>query len=425
MKLRRLSRAIRVAILVCLLFSQVFSSSNSKASPDTLAPISVNTFLDEKTTGDGLCSLREAVISANTDTAFGGDCQAGSGSDIILLSTGTYALSIPGIDEEGALAGDLDVYGDVIITGKGTDKTFIDGNQIDRIFHIFQNTGFPAPVVKLYQVTVQNGHAYDLDIHGGGGILIDQGEITIDHARIQNNQADYIGGGIDNAGTLYVNYTTIQNNSAARSGGGIQNVSDLWLSNTAVLTNTTNTFGGGVTNRGSANITNVTFSGNEGSSGGALYNATEILNIFNTTFSGNTSAIFNTGKANFANTIVANSTGGSNCIKIGSTANFGSDGFNIEDSNTCQFIHVTDRVDTPPILGKLADNGGVTLSMMPQIGSPAIDPENNIQCPLQDQRGFYRPGDGNNDGIATCDIGAMEVNAKAPIFVYLPVINRK
>src|SRR4051794_31698032 len=54
--------------------------------------IVVNTTADEFGTG-AACSLREAIQSANTDTAFGG-CTAGSGADIISLQAGqTYALT--------------------------------------------------------------------------------------------------------------------------------------------------------------------------------------------------------------------------------------------------------------------------------------------------------------------------------------------
>src|SRR5579863_9254284 len=57
--------------------------------------IIVNTINDESTSGDGLCSLREAINNANSmaDTT-GGDCVAGTGTDTIVFSVnGTISLA--------------------------------------------------------------------------------------------------------------------------------------------------------------------------------------------------------------------------------------------------------------------------------------------------------------------------------------------
>src|SRR5881398_2891080 len=63
--------------------------------------ITVNTLLDEATSGDGLCSLREAInnFNAQTDTT-GGDCASGIGPTEINFSvSGTITLgsTLPGI----------------------------------------------------------------------------------------------------------------------------------------------------------------------------------------------------------------------------------------------------------------------------------------------------------------------------------------
>src|SRR5262249_36151043 len=56
-----------------------------------------------------------------------------------------------------------------------------------------------------------------------------------------------------------------------------------------------------------------------------------------------------------------------------------------------------------PLLGSLQDNGGFSLSLRPEIGSPAIDAGNAANCPADDQRGIARPQG------AQCDIGAVEL----------------
>ena len=76
--------------------------------------------------------------------------------------------------------------------------------------------------------------------------------------------------------------------------------------------------------------------------------------------------------------------------------------------------HSSDLVGVNPLLGPLAANGGPTLTHMLRPGSPAIDAwyDGSVgpgsSCPALDQRGVRRPVDGNRDGRAGCDIGAVE-----------------
>jgi len=82
--------------------------------PALAATITVNTFTDELN-ADGDCSLREAVVAANTNAAVD-SCTAGSGADTINLQTGNYALMLAG-SEDAAANGDLDLIGTVTIAG--------------------------------------------------------------------------------------------------------------------------------------------------------------------------------------------------------------------------------------------------------------------------------------------------------------------
>src|SRR5262249_11183309 len=71
----------------------------------------------------------------------------------------------------------------------------------------------------------------------------------------------------------------------------------------------------------------------------------------------------------------------------------------------------TDLVNTDPLLGPLADNGGPALTMALLPGSPAIDAGISINGVTTDQRGVPRP-----QGIAP-DIGAFESRGFTPAIV--------
>jgi hypothetical protein len=87
----------------------------------------------------------------------------------------------------------------------------------------------------------------------------------------------------------------------------------------------------------------------------------------------------------------------------------------IGDTAGCTFIKMSsDKLNVDPMLGPLSDNGGWTPTHTLRPGSPAIDAWYDgkvgagASCPKFDQRGVYRPQDGNADGVKKCDIGALE-----------------
>jgi CSLREA domain-containing protein len=90
------------------------------------ATITVNT-TDDELNYDGDCSLREAILAANTDSAVDA-CTGGWFADTITLPAGTYTLTIPGTDEEYNGTGDLDIRDDLTINGDGEGITIIADN---------------------------------------------------------------------------------------------------------------------------------------------------------------------------------------------------------------------------------------------------------------------------------------------------------
>jgi hypothetical protein len=67
-------------------------------------------------------------------------------------------------------------------------------------------------------------------------------------------------------------------------------------------------------------------------------------------------------------------------------------------SDDPDYLCTSGTLAADPLLGELADNGGPTLTLMPQPGSPAIGLAND--CPATDQRGEPR--------AEPCTSGAVE-----------------
>ena len=147
----------------------------------------------------------------------------------------------------------------VTLVGAGSGLTIIDGQITDTVILI--NSG---PTVSISGVTIQNGDTTNAS--GGGGLLNENGTVTLTNAVVQNNLA-LDGAGISNKGTMILDNVTVRNNMAnevvgnvsiceACAGGGIHNSSVMTVTNSMVHGNTAN-FGGGIENTGTLVATNV------------------------------------------------------------------------------------------------------------------------------------------------------------------------
>lgn len=202
----------------------------------------VNTDLDVLGHDNGMLSLRQAVIDANSS----------HGADTIVLRAGTYTLTRAGINEDAALTGDLDITGHLTIQGAGAGATAVDAAGLDRVFDVLA-----GGTVSIQGMTIQGGIADD----GGGGIR-NAGTLTINNSALSNNFAyGYGGGGILNRGTLTVYHSTLSGNAAYYVGGGIANSGTLTVRDSTLSSNSA-TSGGGIDNRGWLTVNNSTFSGN-------------------------------------------------------------------------------------------------------------------------------------------------------------------
>lgn len=184
----------RPAAIVTLFACLTWISANLIPAAQAGNTIRVTTVRDELN-NDGDCSLREAVVAANTD-APEDDCRRGDGADRILLQARTYELRIAGANEQGSATGDLDTTGNLSIVGEGPGKTHILGSVAfgDRIFDVTSGR------LALRELRIAKGRAPD-DTLGdptqGGGVLKRFGaSLMLTRATVTGNRAGGPGGGV-------------------------------------------------------------------------------------------------------------------------------------------------------------------------------------------------------------------------------------
>ncbi|MGI9474916.1 MAG: DUF4347 domain-containing protein, partial [Rubripirellula sp.] len=395
-----------------------FSESVQQTWRGKLKTITVTTTADAFDSGDGLKSLREAVVEANV----------GSGGDTIVLASGTYVLSELGTAEDFGLSGDLDLVVDTMITGAGLSNTIIDANGIDRVFEFIGSINVslkgltiqgggnaggpgggiysPSATVQIADSVIQDNTATGAD---GGGIA-SGGGLTLTRVQIRNNVSSGNGGGVFNSGNLSLTDVTIDDNEAlgASDGGGLYNTSGSATLERVTLSRNSAAggLGGGIFNQGAdgLSLTNVTISSNTSTQGAALYtwnqvgvtNSTVVSNI-GTAGVGGIHIKSGVGSVDLKNSILAGNTGGN--------ANEGltSLGHNLEDGSSAFTAEIGDLQSVSSFmstLGALQDNGGHTETHALLAGNLAIDAGSSIGAPTEDQRSVVRD--------SNVDMGAFE-----------------
>ncbi len=358
-----MSHALRLITIAAFLVSLAFVSS--PLSPVYAGGIVVNSLADSFAPGNSQCTLREAIINANTNIdSTRGDCAPGAyGNDLIAFNVhGTIILheTLPVLTDHIT----------VIAPSNGVGIT-LNGNDRVGVFAIDSNI-----TVSLQNLTIANGFA-----GGGGAINNKNGFLTVINTTLINNTASQIGGAIfNNSGLITISSSSFVNNEAFVSGGAIYNLT------------------------GAITISNSTFSDNTASfSGGGVYNFGGNVTILNNTIHGSSSSFGGSGIhtdggiITVKNTIIANSAG-KNCsvaFSASSTTNLDTDGSCGSRFTTTSNLR----------LATLAYNGGRTQTFALKIGSDGINSGDLLTCASEsignlDQRGAAR--------VHSCDIGAYE-----------------
>lgn len=192
---------------------------------------------------DGQCTLPEAIVAANLDTASGvqaGECPAGSGADVIQLEAGQlYSLTTVDNQLDGP-NGLPSISSAITLEGNGAtlERSTLSTTPEFRLLHIG-----PAGDLTLRNITLQNGRltVADATVKNGGGVY-NQGGLTIVNSTVFNNQVrggagsagdetgggggggggGGLGGGLFNAGgTVSITNSTFSANRAIGGSGGL------------------------------------------------------------------------------------------------------------------------------------------------------------------------------------------------------------
>jgi CSLREA domain-containing protein len=373
------------------------------------ASLVVSTLADVQTNNDE-CSLREAIINANSNNQSGStDCAAGSSgaTDTIAFDVGgtvTLVSTLPAITDTVGIT--IEGGGNVTISGNNAVQIgSVSAGAILNLENLILAEGNSAVsgggianngTLNVINSTFSSNEAADQ----GGAILNNTGAtLNITDSSFDQNNADSLGGAIYTVGTLQVSGSTFSGNNSGANGGAIQQNSDAatgTVTNSTFFENTgsqTGGSGGAIRTFGAFDITNSTFFRNSASSGGAISKA-------------------GGGTTTLRNTLLAGSITAGNC-----QGTITDGGGNLDDAATCGFTAPSSQSNASAGLDAagLKDNGGPTqtIALIPG-ASDAIDKGVNSICASLtgnvDQRGVQRPADGNNDSVATCDIGAFELN---------------
>ncbi len=422
---RWLTLYLRLALVAGLALGTLPGGTPAQAAPVAYAPaapaasITVNTLVDEYGAGTD-CSLREAIQAANTNSAFGG-CPAGTAADTLTLSACcTYVLDRTGAGEDLNSTGDLDILAPITLQGEFGEVRTISQTVSDRVFHI---SATASADVRLNDLIIAGGV---LTSGVGGGLYHSSGRLVLNESILMGNQATAgEGGGLYNASVLTMTFSAIISNTSSTGAGGLSNTGVLSITNSAIVSNTAPAAGGLRHATSTAHLVNVTVSGNRATAGsaGGLHNASGTLNLYNVTVYSNSASVsgggvFNTGSFNFRASIIAGNSAPT--VSPDCAGTLTSADYNLVQSTGGALAGTLTHVisGTSPLLSPLALNSNfdnASLNHLPNAGSPVIDAgppggcTNAVAAALDhDQRGLFRPADGNGDGSSVCDLGSVE-----------------
>jgi hypothetical protein len=339
----KLQPVVLATLLACGSLAAALVAPSAKAATITVDASSID---DDAAGAVSGCSLREAVLSVNAG-GNRGNCTANvteayGTNDTILLPTGTYTLTIGGLDEQEATTpvtdpptvtnapdasvGDLDLIKSVKILGAGSGSTRIEwaasmpsSANTDRIFHIYNTETVANNVdVVIQGVTLAGGKTFQVDLgiappavpstgmldrkyylrRAGGALALGGAASVVLVDPNLTGAANASDGGLGGSTggesgattyTLQLSDVIVDGNSAEGDGGGLYIAAQTTATNVVLSNNASTTNGGGMYNEGNTVISNSTIKGNQSEGGGGMFaTGSNTVSMRGTTFSGNT-----------------------------------------------------------------------------------------------------------------------------------------
>ena len=400
--------------------------------------------------GGGLVVLNGSGTSRLTvqDSEFSGNFARESGGAISLYPTHLGSASVP--TNRARIDVSNSAFNDNRAIRSGGGISFSMASAVDSASELnisqssFRGNTASAPTPALVKAS---GHPEST----GGAIAVtpmamDRYPATLVNTRIsdssfENNQADDMGGALITQAGNYSSLTTQVNGStftqnAAQRGGAIGNLSTMGGANSA-LTITNSTFDSNTAvvsgapdlywyGRGSGGAILTAATGEGGDATLAVNLSTFNANVASESGSAIQNLILSANRSTLSvdrSILWATPTPGETPVVANSAIGWNPDTYSLVftpadplnsgataalNSNIVQggwTANGTGNIDADPMLSPIANNGGLTSTLLPQSGSPAIDAIACDAAVTTDQRGKARP----QTSGAQCDIGAVEL----------------
>ena len=347
----------------------------------SILPVAAATFTVTNVNDAGAGSLRQAVLDAN----------ASGGSDTIAFAAALNGLTITLASQINVAAASSTTTIDASALAQGIT---VSGNDVARIFALDSTTQLALNRLRLVHGTGANG----------GAIANSGGQLVLTDCTFTDNVATNFGGaiwsGTGSNCSINAQNCTFDRNTALDSGA-------LYL-----------------TGAGNSFLSACTFTGNRGTNS----NATGAITLTNTVMTVNHCTVFaNAGGFSGGGIFVSGTIALNRCLFAGNTStdgsspdfysfsatiqtngnpsllgsNGGSGNGNVSATFPTGALVGTTGALLDPKLRPLGPGGGITWTLAPLFGSPAID-AGGVSPFTTDQRGFPR-----NVGSA-CDLGAVE-----------------